>query len=335
LHILNFANFVNGKGLHILSGSLLGNNGHITIRGGGTRSKDGIVNFGELVNNGLLEIDNLQGNNIYYGIENYNWLYNGGAIIIDSIANSAGIHTSSDTAIVWNIGTIETTEILNQTRPGLNIVGGATLRGSDRITSHLVTVNQMGTTIQPDLGSSTLTINGNLFIGIDANWNLRIAGVDGPNSFTGHAQLILNGDLIFQDNAITGPTLHVNLDNSFVPNELDNFIFIEFSGTKDGDFLAFIDQPGSQSDWGVFEMPGEMVCRKACATPNYFATCSGLSCPLFTGTVSGDGSIVLNGPFEVQSGEQIDIQFPETELNSGFTVALGTVLNVTPASCSF
>ena len=43
----------------------------------------------------------------------------------------------------------------------------------------------------------------------------------------------------------------------------------------------------------------------------------------------------MNGSFEVQSGEQFDIQFPETELTGGFTVELGTVFNVTPAACSF
>ncbi len=336
LHILDFANNVNGKGINILPGSLLGNNGHITIRGGGSTGKDGIVNNGEVLNTGLLEIDNLQGNNNFFGIENYHWLSNTGVIKIDSIANSAGIQTSSVLAIIRNHGTIETTGILNQTRPGVNIVNGATLRGSGTITSHLVNISQQGATIQPDFGSSSLTINGDLFIGIDANWNLSIAGIDGPNSFSGHAQLILNGDLTFEDNAITGPTLHVNIENSFVPNELDNFSFIEFLGIKDGDFASFIDQPASQSDWGVFEMPGELVYRKACAAaPNSFATCSGPSCPLFTGTISGDGSIAMNGSFEVQSGEQYDIQFPETELNGGFTVELGTVLNVTAASCSF
>ena len=336
LHILDFANNVTGKGIHLLPASFLSNNGHITIRGGGSTGKDGIVNSGEVLNTGLLEIDNLQGNTNFFGIENYHWLSNNGVIKIDSIVNSAGIHSSSDLAIIWNHGIIETTGILNQTRPGVNIVNGATLRGSGTITSHLVNVSQMGTTIQPDLGLSSLTINGDLFIGIDANWNLRIAGIDGPNSFSGHAQLILNGDLTFQDNATTGPNLQVDLENGFVPNELDNFSFIEFSGTKDGDFSTFIDQPASQTEWGVFEMPGELVYRKGCAAaPNSFATCPGSSCPLFTGTISGDGSIVMDGAFEVQSGEQFDIQFPETELNGGFTVEQGTVLNVTAASCSF
>ena len=93
--------------------------------------------------------------------------------------------------------------------------------------------------------------------GDDANaqYTIEISGTAGPGEQAGHDQVAVIGDVSL------GGTLDVTLLNGFVPEDDDNFVILEYTGSLTGTF-ATVNLPAAISTWLIYYQPGEVYLAK-------------------------------------------------------------------------
>jgi len=334
LKIMGVAHNANGQGIDIRVGGYMQNDGFVSISGAGENNfEDGIVSEGGFNNKstGTLVIHDIEGNSSSNGIEiNNSDLTNDGEIYIDSIEKGSGISVSGGSSELRNYGgTITIEHILSSARSGVAISGGATLIGFGVLNSAKVSVASPGSKISPGPSTRKITINGDLTMGLEAQFILEIAGNAGAGLSGGHDLVEVNGDLILDNN---DDILDVNLLGGYSPPYVGRYTFIEYSGSLGGTFLQMNIQ-GHSNLWTATAESGRYDYHVKCANNNTLI-CPDPSCAIYSTTFKNESFTIMNGPHLIPSGEEVTLSAPNVTLNAGFSVEAGAIFEILQTGCT-